>query len=35
MSALNLAGYIFLAFMGICCAFSWASDWILERIKHD
>lgn len=33
--ALWIAGYIFLALMGIWCALSRAADWIVERVKHD
>lgn len=33
--ALQLAGYIALAFMGIAWLGSRALEWLIERIKHD
>jgi hypothetical protein len=33
--ALYLAGWIALAFIGICWLVERAAEWLTERIKHD
>jgi hypothetical protein len=33
--ALYIAGYIALAFIGICWLAEHAAEWLAERIKHD